>query len=269
MLLICAVIIRIISLFSIILVFLPGHGRAGDPFASIQLSPSAKTYLVLKDVNVRAKPRNKSARVGRLRKNERVGAIGKAKRTKWVAVKKGGKNIGFVYDKALVPVIDGSLMKPISSNIVVGKKSDRKLWPCYYKIKFIGKVKIEDSLQVTSDYDLEMGCDYKKKKIKINATMFLTELPYLDNKKPIFQINVDLYNIPMGAEDMFSTTVLYRALENEIIFDGVNKNPLKSKEKIKKQEVLDLHAVLKGAVAMAHQSWGPIVWSELAKIQKN
>ena len=269
MLLICAIIIKFISLFSIILVFLPGHGRADDLFANIQLSPSAKTYLVLKDVSVRAKPRNKSTRVGRLRKNERVGAIGKAKRTKWVAVKKGGKNIGFVYDKALVPVIDGSLMKPISSNIVVGEKSEGKLWPCYYKIKFIGKVKIKKSLQVTSDYDLEMECDYKKKTIKINATMFLTELPYLENKKPIFQINVDLYNIPMGAEDIFSTTVLYHALKNKIVFDGVNKEPLKSKEKIIKKEALDLRAVLKGAVAMAHQSWGPIVWSELAKTQKN
>ena len=42
----------------------------------------------------------------------------------------------------------------------------------------------------------------------------ISHLPYLDNKQPIFQINVDLYNIPIGAEDMFSTIILYYALEN-------------------------------------------------------
>lgn len=264
------VIVKPVFLFSITLIFLLGESRAADPFANVKLSPTVKTFLALKDVSVRAKPRNKSARVGRLQKNERVTAIGKAKRTKWIAVKRDSKNLGFVYGTALVPVIDGEFVKPISSNIVTPKKeSDNILWPCHYTIKFLSKSTVERSLQVTSDYSLEMKCDYKKRTIRIEATMFLTELPYLGDKKPIFQINVDLYNIPVGAEDMFSATVLYHAMENRIVFDGVNKEPLRSKKIISKMVVKDIAEVLQGVVVMAHQSWGPIVWSELAKTRKN
>jgi hypothetical protein len=269
MLLTRVVAIKFISLFIIILVFLPVYGGAADFFNSNQLSPSAKTYLVLKDVNVREKPINKSNVVGRLRKNKRINSIGKAKGTKWVAVKKDGKNLGFVYGKALVPVIDGKFLGLISSTIIDLNESDRELWPCHYTIKFIGKVKVESSLQVTSDYNLAMECNYKNKKIKINATMFLTELPYLKRTVPIYQINVDLYDIPMGTEDMFSTTVLYHAVANKLVFDGVNKKGLGSGKRIKKKEATDVSTALKGAVAMAHQSWGPIVWSELARTQKN
>jgi hypothetical protein len=251
--------------------FLPFYGWAADLFNNSQLSPSAKTYLALRDVNVREKPMNKSAVVGRLKKNKRINSIGKAKGTKWIAVKRNGKNIGFVYSTALVPVIDGKFLRPISSNIIGMSENNIKLWPCNYKIKFIGKVKVvvERSLQVTSDYNLEMECDYRKKKIKINATMFLTELPYFKKMVPIYQINVDLYDIPIGAEDMFSTTVLYHALENKIVFDGVNKKQLKSDAKIIKKDAADLREALKGAVAMTHQSWGPTVWSELARTQNN
>ena len=264
-----AMITKFISFFILMLGFLPIYGWAADFFHNGQLSPSAETYLVLRDVNVRKKPMNKSAIVGRLRKNKRINSIGKATGTKWIAVKKGEKHIGFVYGTALVPVINGKFLQPISGNITAESESVMKLWPCHYKIKFAGKVKVEDSLQVTSDYNLEMECDYRNKTIKINATMFLTELPYFKKTMPIFQINVDLYDIPIGSDDIFSTTVLYHRLKNKIVFDGVSNDGLKSGQKIIKKEVEDLRAALKGAVVMAHQSWGPIVWSELARTQKN
>ena len=248
---------------------MPSYGRAADLFDKGQLSPSAKTYLLLKDVNVRQKPMNKSAVVGRLKKNKRVSSIGKAKGTNWIAVKKGEKNLGFVYSKALVPVIDGKLLRAISGNITVPNESGLKLWPCHYKIKFTGKVKVEKSLQVIADYNLEMEFYYKNKTIKIDATMFITELPYFKRTVPIFQINIDLYDMPIGSDEMFSTTVLYHTLENKIVFDGVTKEGLKARATIMKKDAADLGAALKGAVVMAHKSWGPMVWSELAKTQKN
>ena len=262
------VVIKLVTSFTLMLMFAPCYGQATDPFKAYQLSPSVKTYLVLRDVNVRAKPMNKSKRVSRLKKHERVSAVGKAKGTRWIAVKKGKKNTGFVYDKALMPVINGSLLNPISVNTLGWKQDDSKLSSCHYKIKFIGKLKVEGSRQVTSDYDLEMKCNYKNKRIKIGATMFLTELPYLENTLPIFQINVDLYDIPIGTEDMFSSTVLYHALENRITFDGVNKKNLKSDKKILEKKATDVSSALQGAVIMAHQSWGPMIWSDLSKYQK-
>jgi len=267
MLLIIPLGVKFISLFIILHVIVSNQALAGDPFTNIRLSPSFKSYLVLRDVNVRAKPKNKSPRVGRLKRNDRVSAIGKARGTQWIAVKKEQKELGFVYGKALVPVIDGSLMKPISDNIITNIKNGKILWPCDYQIRFLGKAKIELSLQVTSDYNLELECDYNNKPIRVNATMFLTELPYLDDKQPIFQINVDLFNIPLGAGDMFSTTLLYHAMKNKIVFDSVNKEPLSSRRNIAEREVTNIKAVLTNAVEMAYKSWGPIVWSELAKTQ--
>jgi hypothetical protein len=261
--------IKINFLFLILLALLPEQVLAEDPFIGIQLSPSSELYLVLKDVNVRAKPMTKSRRVGRLKKNERVIAIGKAKKTQWIAVKKGQKKIGFVYGKALLPIVDGSLIKPIINNIVPSMGDDITQWPCHYQIKFIGKAKIERGSQITSDYDLAMECDYKNKTIKINSTMFLTELPYLENKQPIFQINVDLFDIPIGAGDMFSTTLLYNSMKNKLVFDRVNKESLKSRKNVGERKVTGLRGVLIGAVEMAYQSWGPIIWSELSKTQSN
>ena len=57
------------------------------------------------------------------------------------------------------------------------------------------------------------------------------------------------------------------SVEEEKLVDY--KEQLKSEEQILKKEVADLSEALKGSVAMAHQSWGPIVWSELARTKNN
>ncbi len=254
------------------LVILCGLGSpevlAADPFAKVKLSPAAQRYLVLKDVNVRVGPETKSKRIGRLRKRELVKAVGKAQGTDWVAVLKNGKNFGFVYGTALVPMIDGALSAPISGNLAARTVGGRKLPPCHYQIQFESKMKVQGVLQITSDYLLGMECDYKKKTIKIKATMFVTELPYLDIKKPIYQINVDLFDIQMGDEDVFSATVLYNVPKKVIVFDGVNKETLRAKGKIATKNVSDLPAALKGAVAMAYQSWGAKIWDQLAQAKR-
>ena len=143
-----------------------------------------------------------------------------------------------------------------------------KLPPCHYRIEFEGRVKVEGDLQVTSDYQLPLQCDYKKKTIKFTATMFITELPFLDNRKPVYQINVDVHDIPMEDEDVFSSTTLYHYLKKEIVFDGVNKEEMRNAGKIAKMKVANVKEALKGAVVMAHQSWGPKIWAALAKAEE-
>ena len=239
--------------------------HAADPFEKIKLMPAAKSYLVIKDINVRQKPLTKSKRVGRFRKKSIVKAFGKAKGTEWIADKKDGKNFGFIYGTALVPMIDGKLTKPINGNLNAKTIGKMKLPPCHYKIEFEGRVKVEGDLQVTSDYQLPVQCDYKKKTLKFTATMFITELPYLDNRKPVYQINVDVHDIPMEDENVFSSTVLYHFLKKEITFDGVNKEDMRNAGKIAKMKAASVIEALKGAVVMAHLSWGPKIWTALAK----
>ncbi|MBT3915283.1 MAG: hypothetical protein HOF23_02860 [Rhodospirillaceae bacterium] len=241
--------------------------HAADPFEKVKLTPAAKTYLVIKDINVRQKPLTKSKRVGRFKQKSIVQAVGKAKGTEWIAVKKDGKNFGFVYGTALVPMIDGKLTQPINGNLSAKTIGKMKLPPCHYKIHFEGRVKVEGDLQITSDYQLPVQCDFKKKTLKFTATMFMTELPYLDNRKPIYQINVDVHDIPMEDEDVFSSTILYHILKKEITFDGVNKEDMRSDGKIAKMKAASVIEALKGAVAMAHQSWGPKIWAALAKTE--
>jgi len=253
--------VMILSMFFL----LPGDVQASDPFAGITLEPAAKTYLVIKDINVRAGPKTKSARVGRLRKREQIKAAGKAKGTEWIAIKKNGKNFGFVYGTALVQMIDGRLSNPIRGNLESQTIEGQYLPPCHFKIRFDGKSKVEKELQITSDYILDIECDYKKNTIKINASMFLTELPYLKPKDPTYQINVDLYNDSIVDDNTFSVTVLYNTLNKEIKFEGGNIKEVLSKVKIGGKKVMNLSAALKGAVVMAHQSWGPRIWSELEK----
>jgi hypothetical protein len=67
---------------------------------------------------------------------------------------------------------------------------------------------------------------------------------------------------------MFSSTVLYHALENKITFDGVNKENLKSDKKITERQATDVSSALQGAVMMAHKSWGPMIWFDLSRYQK-
>jgi len=241
--------------------------RATDPFEKVKLTPSVKTYLVIKNINVREKPLTKSKRVGQFRNKSVVKAVGKAKGTKWVAVQKDGKNFGFVYGTALVPMIDGKLTEPINGNLSTKTVGKMKLPPCHYQIQFEGRVKVEGDMQVTSDYQLPVQCDYKKKPIKFTATMFITELPYLDNRKPVYQINVDVHNIPMEDEDVFSSTILYHFLKKEITFDGVNKEDMRNAAKIANMKAANVIEALKGAVVMAHRSWGPKIWIALAKAE--
>jgi hypothetical protein len=255
----------IFIVFSFIFFLASSCGWVTEPFAEILLSSSPKYYLAEKDVNVRSRPQTKSLRVSRLHKNERIKSAGRVKGTKWVAVEKNQKIIGYVYNSFLVPIIDGRITELIKGNLSGNNVGARNLPLCNYKIKFDQKSKVDGDIQIISDYLLGMECDYEKKVLKIKATMFLTELPYLRNKKPIYQINIDISDILMEDEDMFSVSVLYDAVKNNVKYHSVSMDSMKSADVIPVQKASDVISALKGAVFIAHKSWGDIIWAELAK----
>ena len=73
-----------------------GATAASAKFMGVPIEPAAGTYEVVKDANVRARPETKSRRLGGLRQGTKIEAVGKAKGS-WVAVRQGGKDLGFVY----------------------------------------------------------------------------------------------------------------------------------------------------------------------------
>ena len=192
-----------------------------------------------------------------------VAAMGKAKGTEWVAVQKDGKDFGFIYGSALVPMIDGTLTSPLK-----GILNSPSLPVCRYSINFEEKIKVVGDNQVTSDYLVPMDCKITNKAIKFIATMFITELPYLEQKKEIYQINVDLLGIPLEEDEVLSAIILYHAKKDQISFDGLSGKSMRGSAKISDQKVKSVPQALRGALVMAHSAWGKKLWAELVKQSK-
>ena len=95
------------------------------------MTPVSGTYLVSRDVRVRAEPRTRSGEINRLSKGERVQAVGRPKESAWLAVSKDGKNLGFVYSPVLLPLIDGTLDDDLK-----GKASFGGGLSCDYAVRF-------------------------------------------------------------------------------------------------------------------------------------
>ncbi len=232
-------------------------------FLGETIIPAAPAYFVLKDVNVRGKPLTKSPRVGRMRKGLRVQAVGKAKGANWIAVRKQGKDWGFVYASALAPVLDGTISKPLT-----GKLSVEGLPGCDYVITYEGRHPVDGDLQIISDYVAELSCNVKSRKLVFNATMFLTELPSQNLRKDIFQVNVDLLAVKDKEEEIMSVTSLFEYGKKEVMFDSVTIDSFARTRPGTRKKAISIPAVLTAALEFAHEVWGPLVWTALGKAKK-
>jgi len=229
-----------------------------------ELIPTPNVYLTLKDINVREGPKNKSRRVITLKRHVRINVAGRVKGTRWLSIIRGGKKLGFVYATALTPVLEGSLKKPIAGVLKSNIENRIELKKCSYQINFVDKEQIINNIQVISNYQLTINCKVKKKIFFINATMFLTELPYLGNKKPNYQINLDLINIP-DHTDMFALTIIYNLHKNKINFDQVNSEYFWLQRKIPDIPVLGVKSALISTVQIAYNGWNERFWRKLEK----
>ena len=239
----------------------PGHAETKSPkFLGQILSASAATYIVLADANVRGKPLTKAPRVGRMRKGIRIQAAGKAKGTNWVAVRKEGEDWGFIYAAALAPVLNGSISAPLS-----GRLAGDDLPECEYNILYEGRHPVDGDVQIISDYAVALSCDLEGEKLAFTATMFLTELPYRDLRKDIFQVNVDLPEVKDKEEEIMSVTSLYEYGKKEVAFHAVTIDSLARSQSKKNKKAEAIPAVLRAALEFAHAVWGPGVWAALRK----
>ena len=244
--------------------FGPGLGtaaRAQEKYAGVTLSPAAAVYLILADVNIRAKPLTKSKRVGRFRKGARVAVAGRAKGTEWLAVKRGGKIIGFVFSRVMAAIIDGRLSADLT-----GRATGPGGQVCQYTVRFEGKNKAPDEALVTSDYTVRFRCRWKPKKpFAFEGSMFITEIPYRTGVNEVYQINVDIPQSSGSIELPFSVIVMYHRRKNRIVFDSLPEAGLISAKPAKSKPAKSVVAALTGAVEIAISAWGPKVWRELSK----
>lgn len=234
--------------------------QTAKTFLGEALSGSDAMYLVLKDVNVRSKPLTKSKRVSRFRKGVRVQSPGEAKGTQWVAVRQDGKDLGFIYGTALAPILDGKLKSDLTGLLVIKGKP-----ACKYVIAFSQRNEIEGEQQVISDYDVTLNCTHKNQPVEFSASMFFTELPYLDLKKDLFQINVDVLGISEAEDDSLSIISIYQPSKGEVRYDGASEANLAAEQKYSPIKAADVPAALRGALEFAYRTWKDTVWDDLAE----
>ena len=234
---------------------------ADEMYRDISIKPLTGRYLVLKDVNVRAGPKTKTKRVGRLKAGDWVEAFGRPKDAAWIAIKKDGERLGFVFAPVLVPIIDGRLKKPLR-----GKFRTKDKISCKYSIKFTGKSGVQGEVFKVSDYEVQFKCRKKSKQFKFFAPMFITEGPYQVSRKPHYQISIDLLQVDTKKYDEhFSAIIIYKHDKKRVVFDGLSVKELGIKPAVTSKRARTVPNALRGAVEIATSAWGPKVWSTLAR----
>ena len=227
-------------------------------FLGKTLVRSPSRYIALKDVNVRKAPKTSAPKVTTLPKGLRVSAAGKAKGTKWIAIIKDGKDLGFVYGKALAVVLDGKL-----SSSITGKLESLDKPKCDYTISFDTKHKVKGELQVISDYSVAFDCKIRKKSFKFLAAMFITELPYLEHKRNIFQISVDLPSVVDSGGEVMSVTTLYHLKKGKLILENVSVPKMANKANSSSKWLETVPEILEATVNLSYRVWGQKVWKML------
>ena len=229
-------------------------------FLGTDITPQAVDYVVLKDVSVRALPKTGARRAGSFREGERIHGVGRAPGA-WIAVSKDGKPLGFVYSKMLMPVIDGSLAKPLKGQLAIGPSR------CGYVISYLGRSEVEGAAVVTADYDLDLSCKRQGRAMSFPAFMFMTETPYHQQSAGVYQISVDVRELGEAFENTVSVIFLYNRDKALLQFDSVTETDFSAPPNPPQRPVASLADALRGALEMALNSWNEKTWKALGRGQ--
>lgn len=216
-------------------------------------------YVVVKDVNVRAKSTTKSGKVGSLREGTRVQTVAKAPGG-WRAVRDGNADLGFVHESTLLPLIDGTLKKDLAGKVKIADGP-----ACDYVIRFEGKSPVEGQPFEIADYDINWTCMLGANKIGFRTPMFITEAPFQLNQKRVFQISVDMLDLYGGDEVILSTIVLYEEEKRRVVFDSVTLDKYGRKPPDRTAPAKTVAEALDGAARIAVAAWNKSAWNDLVK----
>ena len=231
-----------------------------DTFLGVEVKPTQGTYLVTKDVNVRALPKTASKRLSRLKKGMKVTGAGYPKDAAWLAVRMGDKDLGFVYSPVLVPLIDGALTGELRGKLDAGNNR-----ACRYSIDFEGKSEADGELFEIADYEVAYACLHKGKMTKFIALMFLIEAPFKVSKALVHQLTIDVQGVGEEVDRAFSTNFLFNTKKKTLAFDGVSLKKFGRAPVLKKKSIDNIQHALKSAVEIAPSSWKESVWESLRK----
>jgi len=241
----------------VLFAWLPAHA---DSFLGVEVKPDHSTFIVTKDVNVRALPKTASKRLSRLKKGVKVQGVGRPKDSAWLAVKQDGKDLGFVYSPVLLSLLDGTVEGELRGYTDAGNGRT-----CRYGIRFEGKSQAGDKLFEIADYEVAYACIHKGVTLKFIALMFMTEAPFRVFKALVHQVTVDVQGVGQEVEEVFSTNFLFNPKKKLLIFDGLSSKKLGKAPSSKKRTVDEVESVLRAAVEITPSAWKEEVWKILKK----
>lgn len=246
-------------IFLISMLFLSSfEAQADGLFSKFTLEGQTGPHLVLKsNINVRAYPSTKGKKRSKLRRRETVEVLGKAKGTQWLAVQKDGQDLGFVYGAGLAPLIDGSLDAPLLGRVDMSK--DHKPI-CTYKIIFDQHTMEEEIVFVSSDYQVKFSCQYETHFFDFSAMIFMSEIPFNRDRKPIYQINLDLPEITTGYEDFLSASSSFHVKKGKVILDRVSLKAFKENDLTKELPAQTPQEALNAATKLHLMAFNTKAW---------
>lgn len=236
--------------------------RAVSLFADISLEGIKGPYLVIKrNVNVRKSPSNKGKKLSKLQRRDTVEVLGRVKGTQWVAVRKNGADLGFVYALSLTPIIDASFKGSLSGRLDM--RDDDKP-ECSFDISFEGHFEETETIFVSSDYLARFKCQMGFDTFQFTAMMFMSEIPHDLGQKPIYQITLNLPEIATGYEEYLSATSLYHQKDKKVVMDAVSLKAFKEKDFRKSLPATTPNDALIGAVKLQLQSFNEKAWRTIS-----
>lgn len=238
--------------------FLADPVLAADKFMGESVQPANGMWVAKQDATVRESPKNDAKRVATLRRSERVEVVGKLPYG-WLAVRKDGEDLGFVFAQAMLPLIDGEIDQALTGSLAASKDV-----ACTYSAGFTGKSSVEDELFETSDYEIFYRCKVAGKTLDVSAFMFITEAPYQLSEVPDYQISIDLPQVGAGDE-IVSAVFVYRRDKSELAFDSVTLAEFGKKPTTSSKPAGSVANALRAAVELAPSAWNDNVWKALSQ----
>lgn len=231
---------------------------SAEEFLGVEIEKLDRTYVVTRDVNVRAKPDTNSERIAGLRKGKRVRVVGRFQG--WFAILQDGKPYGFVYRKYLRLLIDGELTGPVRDSASVN--DDGK---CAFEIVFTGRSEAGIEEFSMADYEVQVQCDRNNAKLSFILFMFMTEGAYHPAKPNVHQIGIDLLEINDDGEydESFTTNVFYNSDKAKVAFGEITLEAYAGKPLEAEAGASSVSEALKAAVRMALESWNAKAWDDL------
>lgn len=237
---------------------LAAQDKTDITFLGQSVTPRMGTYVVTKDLNVRAEPDTNGKKVASFREGDRLTVVGKAKGS-WLAVRMDGKDLGFVYGPVLMPLVDAVVKEPLVGKVALRGGS------CSYRAVFEGESPIEGQMFNSVDYRATLECQREGKSFAFEMPLFITEGPYNGGVKSVHQIGMDVLELAQEYERVFSTNLLYDAEKGEVRLDSVSVDKYQTAGKVSAIPAEDVASALRAAINLAAQTWSPVFWADLAK----